>query len=224
MFADTPDEAFHICTKYAPDCLGAGHGSATVTSSMHSFSSQSTSGQNGSTSSTFHQTQDFSNSRDQVNKFVISSSGSSGNNFEGHREFVDITGEVDGLEIIGEDDEYYNNLELEGEDRKVEQHQFSTSTQRSNTEWHRVEINRTRPGIVDQTGRRPILPLPDPEYDSSASDNNRPDGVQPSVEHEQDPDVNINPSVFYTVFYNLPIIPGYFSVISSTPHWQLQYN
>lgn len=189
MFAGTPDEAFHICTKYAPDCVGMSQGSGTVVSSVHSYSSQTVSGQNRSSSSSHHHSQDFSNSRDQVNKFVVSSSGSSGNSFEGQREFVDITGDADGLDIIGEDDEYYNNLELEGEDRQVEQHQTSTSTQRSNTEWHRVEINRTRQGTVDQTSRRPILPLPDPEYDSSASSNNQPGGVPPAVEQDHDPDV-----------------------------------
>lgn len=185
MFANTPDEAFHICSKYAPDCLGGeGYGSTHVVSSVQSV--YSTSGLNGSSSS-YHQSQSIGSTRDQANRFIGSATSSSADNYEGHREFVDMTGDVDGLEIVGEDDEYYNNLELEGEEKQAEHHQYSTSTQRSNDERHRTELNRSSSGAYDQIGRRPILPLPDPEFDSSASNKNRPKGEQPAVESNHKP-------------------------------------
>ncbi|KAL1380744.1 hypothetical protein pipiens_013966 [Culex pipiens pipiens] len=121
--------------------------------------------------------------------YHICTNSAAGSQSYGHREFVDLTGEADGLESIGEDDEYYNNLELEGESKQPEHQTYSTSTQRSYEDQYRAEFNRTTSDGYDQYGRRPILPLPDPEYDSSATNRRQPDGEQPyeDIEPFHDP-------------------------------------
>lgn len=184
MVANTPDEAYHICTKYAPSCAGsADYGSVHISTGVHSQSFQAGSASNSSSSS--QRQSGYESTRDQVNRQVVSSASSAaGSQSYGHREFVDLTGEADGLESIGEDDEYYNNLELEGESKQPEHQTYSTSTQRSYEEQYRAEFNRTTSDGYDQYGRRPILPLPDPEYDSSATNGRQPDGEQPYEDNE----------------------------------------
>lgn len=182
MIVNTPDEAYHICTKYAPDCIGSGeYGSVHV--SFHSQSIHSSSPSNGSFTS-YTQSRSSGSATGQIDRAAVASvstvSASSGNQqHTGHREFVDLSGDVEGLEIIGEDDDYYNNLELEGETKR----QTTTSTQRSYEERYRVDPeNLTSFDGYDQYGRRPILPLPDPEFDSSATNNGRPGGQPPDDE------------------------------------------
>uniref|UniRef100_A0A182Y5N5 LAM_G_DOMAIN domain-containing protein n=1 Tax=Anopheles stephensi TaxID=30069 RepID=A0A182Y5N5_ANOST len=189
MIANTPDEAYNICTRYAPDCPG-GSGSATGSGSSSTVSrtvtiqstrtvSNGTAGGGGTVSRTQTSSSSSSSSggrassqaagasiRDQVLRESVSVAGeasagssrgrqaASASSSSGGRDFADLYGDGEGLEVIGDDDDYYNNLEFGGDLSRV----------------------AAAPGAYDQL-RPGVLPLPDPEYDASAGGEPRPTGA-----------------------------------------------